>query len=164
MVDVSCKPETEREALARGWVQMSPATLEALLGGALPKGDALPVARLAGIAAAKHTWEIVPLCHPLPLQAAEVEFWAERAVGRLHIQARVRAVARTGVEMEALVAVAAAALSVYDMCKAVEGGLVIGGIRLVEKSGGRTGEFRREEAWPPASAETVGRGRGGGET
>lgn len=142
MVDVSSKEPTLREALARGRVSMRPETLELIRQGRVPKGDVLAVARLAGIMAAKRTPELIPLCHPIPLEAVEVEL--RPTEGGLEIEARVRARARTGVEMEALSAVAAAALAVYDMCKAVDREMTIGEIALWEKRGGRSGRFRRQ--------------------
>jgi cyclic pyranopterin phosphate synthase len=143
MVDVSAKTVTAREAVARGEVTMRRSTLARLVAGRLPKGDVLAVARLAGVMAAKRTAELVPLCHPLPLEHVAVELVPERARGRVRIEARARVVARTGVEMEALTAVAVAALTLYDMCKAVDRGMTIGAIRLVEKRGGRSGRWVR---------------------
>lgn len=142
MVDVGEKPVTRREALARGVVRMQAATLARILAGEMPKGEVLAVARVAGILAAKRTAELIPLCHTLPLEAVEVDFHAldERT---LEVQARARVQARTGVEMEALVAVSVAALTVYDMCKAVDREMEIGEIQLVEKRGGRSGTYRR---------------------
>jgi len=143
MVDVSAKAVTAREAIARGEVAMQPATLARIAAGRLPKGDVLAVARLAGIMAAKRTAELVPLCHPLPLEHVDVALVPDRARARVRIEARARTVARTGVEMEALTAVAVAALTLYDMCKAVDRGMTIGAIRLVEKRGGRSGLWVR---------------------
>jgi cyclic pyranopterin phosphate synthase len=141
MVDVAPKPETAREAVAEGEVRMNAAARRAIQTRAVKKGDPLQVARLAGIMAAKRTSELIPLCHPLPLTNVEVEI---RAAGPAYrIRARVGTVARTGVEMEALVAVAAAALTLYDMLKAVDRGMVIGRVQLLEKRGGRSGEYRR---------------------
>src|ERR1700724_1336765 len=130
MVDVGEKPVTRREALARGAVKMEPATLDAIIGGRLKKGVALAAARLAGIMAAKRTHELIPLCHQIPLEVVEVEFRPDHGRSLLEIQARAVTDARTGVEMEALVAVSAAALTVYDMAKAVDRAIVIDGIRL----------------------------------
>ena len=141
MVDVSAKPETAREAVAGGEVRMSAAARRAIRQRAVKKGDPLQVARLAGIMAAKRTAEIIPLCHPLPLTHVGVEIEPTRS--GYAIRARVGTVSRTGVEMEALVAVAAAALTLYDMLKAVDRGMTIGRIRLLEKRGGRSGEYRR---------------------
>ena len=140
MVDVSDKPATAREAVARGRITMSREAVRLIRAGQLEKGDPLQAARLAGIMAAKRTGALIPLCHPLPLSHAEVEL-IPRADGYM-IQARVRTTAQTGVEMEALTAVALAALTIYDMVKAVDRGMIIGGIRVVEKRGGRSGDYR----------------------
>ncbi len=142
MVDVGEKPVTARVARASGRVVMAPATLEALRNRTLAKGDVLEVARLAGIQAAKRTWELIPLCHVLALDGVELAF-AFLDAQTLEIQAEARATARTGVEMEALTAVAVAALTVYDMCKALDRVMVIDQVRLEEKSGGRSGHFVR---------------------
>jgi cyclic pyranopterin phosphate synthase len=142
MVDVGDKPSTRRMARARGRVAMSPATLELIVQGGLPKGDALAVARLAGIMAAKRTPELIPLCHPLPISSVEVDFTLEPA-GVL-IEAEVVTTAPTGVEMEALTAVSVAALALYDMVKSVEKGVVVAGVWLEEKRGGKSGHWRRE--------------------
>lgn len=144
MVDTSGKPETLREARASGAVQMAPATLALIRDRGLAKGDVLEVARLAGIMAAKRTGDLIPLCHPLPITAAQVEFRFE-GDAVLHIEATARVFGRTGVEMEALTAVSVAALTVYDMCKAVDRSMTIEQIRLEEKSGGRSGTFRRAD-------------------
>jgi cyclic pyranopterin phosphate synthase len=144
MVDVGDKPVTQREALARGVVKMAPATLRLIQGGKIAKGEVLAVARVAGIMAAKRTAEIIPLCHPLPIQVAGIDFKVI-GPGRLQIEARVKVSGQTGVEMEALTAVSAAALTIYDMCKAVDRAMVIERIRLLEKRGGRSGVFRRKE-------------------
>ncbi|MGH9253449.1 MAG: cyclic pyranopterin monophosphate synthase MoaC [Vicinamibacterales bacterium] len=141
MVDVGDKPVTDREAVARGEITMSRAALKAIREGAVAKGDPLQAARLAGIMAAKQTPAIIPLCHPLPLTHVSVDLTPTARGYR--IEARVRTSARTGVEMEALVAVAVAALTIYDMVKAIDKGMVIGEIYLVEKRGGRTGTYRR---------------------
>jgi cyclic pyranopterin monophosphate synthase len=144
MVDTSDKPETLREARASGLVRMAPATLALIRDKKLSKGDVLEVARLAGIMAAKRTGELIPLCHPLPITSAAVDFVF---VGEdlLRIEATVRVFGRTGVEMEALTAVSVAALTVYDMCKAVDRVMSVERIRLEEKSGGRSGTFRRDD-------------------
>ncbi len=149
MVDVGDKPVTRREAVARGRVGMAPATLEAILGGRLKKGEALAAARLAGIMAAKRTHELIPLCHQLPLQLVEVDFKAARRRAALEIQARAVTEAQTGVEMEALVAASVAALTIYDMAKAIDRAMTIEAVRLVAKSGGRSGDFKRrgERGW-----------------
>ncbi|MGH9345691.1 MAG: cyclic pyranopterin monophosphate synthase MoaC [Vicinamibacterales bacterium] len=141
MVDVGDKPVTAREALARGEIVMSAEARRLIRRGGLKKGDPLQAARLAGIMAAKRTSDLVPLCHPLPLSSVHVELTPSRR-GYL-IAARVRTSARTGVEMEALTAVAVAALTVYDMVKAVDKAMVIGDICLVEKTGGKSGPYRR---------------------
>jgi cyclic pyranopterin phosphate synthase len=144
MVDTSTKAETLREAKASGLVRMMPATLALIRDRALSKGDVLEVARLAGIMAAKRTGDLIPLCHPLPLTSAAVDF-TFAAADLLRIEATVRVFGRTGVEMEALTAVSVAALTVYDMCKAVDRVMTVERIRLEEKSGGRSGTFRRED-------------------
>jgi cyclic pyranopterin phosphate synthase len=144
MVDVSGKAVTERDAVARGEVTMRPATLELIAAGTMPKGDVLTVAKLAGIMAAKRTADLVPLCHPLPLTHVDVTLVPDRAGSRVTIESRVRVAARTGVEMEALTAVAVAGLTLYDMCKAVDREMTIGAIRLVEKRGGRSGTFKAD--------------------
>ena len=144
MVDTSAKPETLREARASGLVRMQPATLALIQGRSVAKGDVLEVARLAGIMAAKRTGDLIPLCHPLPITSASVDF-AFVADDLLRIEATVRIVGRTGVEMEALTAVSVAALTIYDMCKAVDRVMTIERIRLEEKSGGRSGPFRRDD-------------------
>jgi cyclic pyranopterin phosphate synthase len=142
MVDVSDKPITARWARASGRVRMAPETLRLIRDRGIHKGDVLEVARLAGIMAAKRTGELVPLCHPLPLDAVDFSFhWL--ADDTLLIAVQVRATARTGVEMEALTAVSVAALTVYDMCKSVDRGMVIAGIQLDEKAGGRSGHYVR---------------------
>jgi cyclic pyranopterin phosphate synthase len=150
MVDVGAKPITRREAIARGRVEMAPATLDAILGGRLHKGEAIAVARVAGITAAKRTYELVPLCHQLPLEVVEVDFRPATNGAAIEIQARAVTSARTGVEMEAMVAVSAAALALYDMAKAIDRAMVIDSVRLVSKSGGRSGDFKRanEQQWP----------------
>ena len=141
MVDVSEKPDTFREAVARGAVLMRPTTLALIQQNAIQKGDVLSVAKIAGIMAAKRTAELIPLCHPLPLTNVELTFSFN--AGRIEIESRARVTGKTGVEMEALSAVAVAALTVYDMCKAVDREMAIADIRLVEKRGGRSGTFRR---------------------
>ena len=143
MVDVSAKAETPREAVARAVLKMKPATLRAVRRGNAPKGDVLGVARTAGILAAKRTSELIPLCHPLRLTRVEVEFDERGRPGELAVEARVRTVDKTGVEMEALTAVSVAALTVYDMVKALEKGVTIARVQLVEKRGGKSGHWRR---------------------
>ena len=142
MVDTSAKPETLREAKASGLVRMQPATLALIRDRGHDKGDVLEVARLAGIMAAKRTGDLIPLCHPLPITSASVDFTFV-ADDLLRIEATVRVFGRTGVEMEALTAVSVAALTVYDMCKAVDHVMTVERVRLEEKSGGRSGTFRR---------------------
>lgn len=144
MVDVSGKPDTDRTAVVRGHVRMSAATMDLLERRALPKGDALNTARIAGILAAKKTAELIPLCHPLPLSFVDVRFSVNREQSRVDVEAEVRTTAPTGVEMEALLAVQVACATIYDMCKAVQKDMVIGDCRLVFKSGGKSGEFRAE--------------------
>ena len=141
MVDVGDKPVTAREAVARGTVSMSPVARRLIRSGAIKKGDPVEAARLAGIMAAKRTSELIPLCHPLPLTHVGVEIAPTRS--GYAIEARVRTAAQTGVEMEALTAVAVAALTLYDMVKAVDKAMVIGDIVLLEKRGGRSGTYRR---------------------
>lgn len=143
MVDVSAKDVTQRVAVASGWVQMQQSTLALIQAGRMAKGDVLAVAQVAGIMAAKRTAELVPMCHPLPLTAVDLSFALDTAANRVLISATVKTTGRTGVEMEALTAVAVAALTVYDMCKAVDRGMVIGDIRLEMKTGGKSGTFRR---------------------
>lgn len=141
MVDVGAKPVTQRTATASAVVRTSPAVIGAIRRQAVAKGDVLAVARIAGIQAAKRTDELIPLCHSLPLDAVEVDLVLGRA--EVRIRATARLAGRTGVEMEALVAAAAAALTVYDMCKALDRGMVIEAIQLQAKSGGRSGRWRR---------------------
>jgi cyclic pyranopterin monophosphate synthase len=143
MVDVSAKAETPREAVARAVLKMRPATLRAVRRGNAPKGDVLGVARTAGILAAKRTSELIPLCHPLRLTRVDVQFDERGRPGELGVEARVRTVDKTGVEMEALTAVSVAALTVYDMVKALEKGVTIARVQLVEKRGGKSGHWRR---------------------
>ncbi len=145
MVDVSDKAVTVREALASGWVEMLPETLQLIQEGGHPKGDVLAVARIAGIQGAKKTPDLIPLCHPLMLSSVKVELLPEPEHNRVRIEACCRLSGQTGVEMEALTAVSVAALTLYDMCKAVDKGMRIGGIELVEKTGGKSGAWRREE-------------------
>jgi cyclic pyranopterin phosphate synthase len=144
MVDVSAKDATERTATAKGAIFLQPATLDAIVAGQLPKGDVLAVARIAGIMAAKRASEMIPLCHPLPITGVAVELVPDTTRSTVEISATVKVTGRTGVEMEALTAVSAAALTIYDMCKAVDRGMVIGEIRLVSKAGGRSGPYRSE--------------------
>jgi len=145
MVDVGYKPITARRAVARAVVRMRPEVLATLLDAGGAKGDALVTARLAGIGAAKRTSELIPLCHPLPLDVVEVELTPDRATGLVEVRAEVRATARTGVEMEALTAVSVAGLTLYDMAKALQRDIVIERVELLEKSGGRSGDYPRQE-------------------
>ena len=144
MVDVSGKAVTTREAVAEGFVAMRPETLALIQEGGLPKGDVLAVARVAGIQAAKRTSELIPMCHPLPISAVAIALDPVDDA-RLRVEATVRTEGRTGVEMEALTAVGVAALTVYDMCKAVDRGMRIEGVRLLEKRGGKSGEWRADK-------------------
>jgi cyclic pyranopterin phosphate synthase len=145
MIDVSGKEPTLRKAKARATVRMKAEVLEKLVAGKLPKGDALAVARIAAIQAAKETARLIPMCHTIPVEYVEVEFRPAPPHSR-EVIATATATAKTGVEMEALVAAAAAALNIYDMCKALDRGIVIEGLRLLEKSGGRSGDYRAEDA------------------
>lgn len=144
MVDVGAKSVTPREAEACGSIRMQPSTLEQIRNNAAKKGDVLGVARIAGIMAAKRTDEIIPLCHGLQLSGLDIDFELDSTANRVLIAARARTTAQTGVEMEALTAVTVAALTIYDMCKAVDRGMTIGDIRLTYKSGGKSGTFRAE--------------------
>ena len=155
MVDVGAKPVTARRAVASATVRMRPDVLAALLDAGGPKGDALVTARLAGIGAAKRTSELIPLCHPLPLDTVDVEIDADRSDGSLRISAEARATARTGVEMEALTAATVAALTIYDMAKALQRDIVIERVELLEKSGGRSGTWPATDASRPAAHEAV---------
>lgn len=141
MVDVSAKPETVREATAKARVVMQPSTLDLIARGEAAKGDVLGVARLAGIMAAKRTADLIPLCHPLPITSVTVDLSIDPDASTVEIQATVRTTARTGVEMEALTAASVAALTVYDMCKAVDRGMRIEALRVTHKSGGKSGAF-----------------------
>ena len=145
MVDVSAKPVSEREALAEGRVLMQAATLAIVQNGDAKKGDVLGAARIAGIMAAKRTHDLIPLCHPLAISEVEIDLRADAKLPGIHVRARVKVAGQTGVEMEALTAVAVACLTIYDMVKAVERGMRIEGIRLVEKRGGRSGHYRAKE-------------------
>ena len=141
MVDVSKKSETLREAVVRGSVFMNPRTFKAIQSGKISKGDVLAVAKVAGIMAAKKTPEIIPMCHPLNLSHVEINFYPFQKESRIDIEARVKIKARTGVEMEGFVAVTAAGLTLYDMCKAIDRGMVISDIHLVKKTGGKSGTY-----------------------
>jgi cyclic pyranopterin monophosphate synthase len=146
MVDVSAKPVTERVARAEGRVVMAPKTLAVVRRGNAKKGDVLGAARIAGIMAAKRTHELIPLCHPLALTQVEVDVTPDLKVPGVIVRSRVKVAGRTGVEMEALTAVSVACLTIYDMVKAVERGMRIEGIRLIEKTGGKSGRFRAEDS------------------
>ncbi len=145
MVDVSAKAESARTATAEGSVYMEPATLRLISGGGVKKGDVLGAARLAGIMAAKRTPDLIPLCHPLALSSVVVDLRCDEARNAVDITATCKLTGRTGVEMEALTAVTVAALTVYDMCKAVDRAMTIGEVRLVHKAGGKSGTFTRDE-------------------
>ncbi len=145
MVDVGAKSETHRVAVASGSVQMQPGTLASILEGSAKKGDVLGVARIAAIQGSKRTSELIPLCHPLPLTRISVEFDTDKVNSMVHCTVRAETIGRTGVEMEALTAVGVALLTVYDMCKAVDRGMRINNIRLLEKSGGKSGEWLADD-------------------
>jgi len=145
MVDVGEKPLTVREAVAGGEIQMRPETLQQILTQQVKKGDVFSVARLAGIMAAKQTSALIPLCHPLPLSAVEIDFTSDPQQGRVTISATTKVTGQTGIEMEALTAVSVAALTIYDMCKAIDREMVIGGICLLKKTGGKSGTFIRNQ-------------------
>ena len=145
MVDVSDKEITSREATARGTIRMRPETLELILKNKVEKGDVFSVARVAGIMAAKKTPDLVPMCHPLAITSVKIDLSPAKNPARVEIEATVRVSGKTGVEMEAMTAVSVAALTIYDMCKAVDREMSIGEIRLVKKSGGKSGTFIRKE-------------------
>ena len=144
MVDVAGKAETHRVATAAGWIRMKPETLALVSSGTAKKGDVLGVARIAAIQAAKRTAELIPLCHPVALTAVAVEFSLDSAASRIECRATVECTARTGVEMEALTAVQVGLLTIYDMCKAADRGMVIDSVRLLEKRGGKSGSYTAE--------------------
>jgi cyclic pyranopterin phosphate synthase len=144
MVDVSAKPDTQRQAVAKGMVRMKASTLDRIKKGQMAKGDVLVVAQLAGIMAAKQTPHLIPLCHPLLIDEVKVEFSLDEANSTVEVTATVRSTGKTGVEMEALTAIAVAALTIYDMGKAVDRGMKIENIRLIEKSGGKSGTITLE--------------------
>ncbi len=148
MVDVSAKPETNRTATAEGTVVMARSTLTAIMAGNAAKGDVLGAARIAGIMAAKRTAELIPLCHPLPLTKVGIAIEADETLPGLRVTATTKVTGRTGVEMEALTAVAVACLTIYDMAKALDRAMTITGIRVLEKSGGRSGVWRADDAPP----------------
>ena len=141
MVDVSGKADTRRVAVAAGWISMRAETFALVRSGTAKKGDVLGVARIAAIQAAKRTSELIPLCHPVPLTSVDIEFSLDEAAVRVDVRARVECTARTGVEMEALTAVQVALLTIYDMCKAVDRGMTMEAIRLLEKRGGKSGDY-----------------------
>ena len=143
MVDVAEKPITHREAVAKGVVHLTPEILHLIVSGQMPKGDVLAVARVAGIMAAKKTPELIPLCHPLPITSVAIEFTPDKRHGTISIEATVKVESKTGVEMEALTAVSVAALTIYDMCKAADKGMVISDICLLKKTGGKSGTYER---------------------
>jgi cyclic pyranopterin phosphate synthase len=144
MVDVTGKSETEREAVARGRIVMKPETLKLILGSRVAKGNVFEVARVAGIMAVKRTSDLVPMCHPLNITGADVYFYPDEEKSEIEIEVVAKLSGKTGVEMEALTGVSIAALTIYDMCKAVDKGMVISDIRLMKKSGGKSGTFVRE--------------------
>jgi cyclic pyranopterin monophosphate synthase len=146
MVDVGAKPATHRVAVARGTIRMQPGTFELIAAGHAKKGDVLGVARIAAIQAAKRTPELIPLCHPLALTRVAAEFTLDAALPGVHCEVTAETVGATGVEMEALTAVQVGLLTIYDMCKAADRGMVIGDVRLVEKRGGKSGEWRLDGA------------------
>ena len=146
MVDVSAKPDTVREATARGRIRMRPETLALVERGAMEKGDVLAVAQVGGVMAAKRTGDLIPMCHPLPITGVDLRFHFDHEASAIEIEATARIVSKTGVEMEALTAVSVAALTIYDMCKSVDRSMTIDDVALWEKTGGRSGTYRR----PPA--------------
>lgn len=145
MVDIGDKSQTRRTAVAEGWIRMRPETLTAIEESAVAKGDVLTVAQVAGISAGKRAAEWVPLCHPLQIELLDVSLKLDKDIPGVRVEARAGVTGRTGAEMEALVAASAALLTVYDMCKAIDRGMEIASVRLVEKSGGRSGTWRRQE-------------------
>lgn len=160
MVDVGDKPITARSATAEAFVRVARATLDAISDQKVPKGDVLATARIAGITAAKRTGELIPLCHPLPIESAEVQFDFPVLPGRsyeiadIHIVATAKITAKTGVEMEALTAATVAALTIYDMCKAIDKNMLIHGVRLLEKTGGRSGDYVAGKFTGPAKSKS----------
>jgi len=146
MVDVTAKEPTLRQAVAHGEVRMRPETVALIEEGGIPKGDVFAAARIAGIMAAKKTSELIPMCHPLELTGIEILFACDAAAGEVAIEAKVRTVGRTGVEMEAMTAVGVAALTIYDMCKSVDREIILADIRLMSKQGGKSGAFVRQGA------------------
>jgi cyclic pyranopterin monophosphate synthase len=146
MVDISAKDTTSRMAVASACVRMRPETLAAILTGNAPKGDVLAAARIAGIMAAKRTHELIPLCHPLAISSASIEFAPDETTSQIEIRSTIQVTGKTGVEMEALVAASIAALTIYDMCKAIDREMLITEVSLVEKTGGKSGPFKRERS------------------
>lgn len=144
MVDVTAKDETVRVAVARGEIRMRPETLQAIRDGRIAKGDVLAVAQVAGVMAAKRTGDLIPMCHPLFITGADLNFYLDDEETKVEIQAVVKTTGKTGVEMEALTAVSVAGLTIYDMCKAIDKDMIIGSIRLIEKTGGKSGRYIRE--------------------
>jgi cyclic pyranopterin phosphate synthase len=144
MVDVGAKPLTQRVAVAEGYIEMRPETLDLIVQGRHKKGDVLGIARIAGIMASKKTSELIPLCHPIPITNVDLVLESQPERGRVYCEATVKTVGQTGVEMEALTAVQVALLTVYDMCKAVDRGMTIQSVRLLEKAGGRSGHWQRQ--------------------
>jgi len=153
MVDVGAKPDTERLAIAGGSVFMQPETLRLIREGAIKKGDVLTIARIAGVMAAKRTSELIPLCHPLPLTHIDLDMRLDDQRSAVHIEATARTIGKTGVEMEALTAVTVAALTIYDMAKAVDRGMRLSDIRLLEKRGGQRGDYTIGDYVAPAESE-----------
>lgn len=149
MVDISNKATTRREAVAKGSVFMKAETLRLIKDRAISKGDVLGVARVAGIMGAKKTSELIPMCHPLSIDAIDIYFYIDEGKDKIDIEAKVRVEAKTGVEMEAITAVSISALTIYDMCKAVDKGMMISDIRLIEKRGGKSGEYKRAVSRKP---------------
>jgi len=144
MVDVTSKDDTRRIGIAAGSISMAPDTLKQIVDGNIKKGDVFSVAQVAGIMAAKRTYEIIPMCHSLLLTGADIHFECDHKSSTIHITATIKTTGKTGVEMEALTAVSAAALTIYDMCKAIDRNMTIQNIRLIEKSGGKSGHYQRE--------------------
>lgn len=145
MVDVSEKADTRRFALARGQITVSRSVLDAILGKSVPKGDVLSTARIAGIMAAKKTWDLIPLCHPLMLSKVSVDFKIDRDTNTITCECSVKLTGKTGVEMEALTGVSLALLTIYDMCKAIDKSMEIGNIYLVQKTGGKSGDYNNKK-------------------
>jgi len=160
MVDVSKKRETTREAVVRGSVFMNPKTYKQIMSGKITKGDVFAVARVAGIMAAKRTSEIIPMCHPLNLSHIEINFFPYEEESRIDVEAKVKIKAQTGVEMEGFVAVAAAGLTIYDMCKAIDRGMVLSDIHLVKKTGGKSGTYTLNKIPSPRFRVATTGGRG----